>query len=254
MTLIDYFKAFHSLKGTLNLSAGSQAVYFSLLGEFNAARFPEQLKISTRELKALAGLKSTNAVIENRNVLKNKKLIDFQTKNGVTTYSLSTEHLLNTCRTLTEQSLNTFENPNIHARDKTEDVKTKDLSAPATARARAPVNYDIDKLVERWESSEAFGKIDMLIVAKLTALLKTYSVDEILSAMDKAILSNDNRRGINYNYFEAILKGGEKNARVGGQSRVNRPNVLNFAAQRTAINSGVLQAGKGRFDDDPEYN
>lgn len=240
MTLIDYFKAFHSLKGTLNLSAGSQAVYFSILGEFNAARFPEQLKISTRELKALAGLKSTNAVIENRNVLKNKKLIDFQTKNGVTTYSLSTEHLLNTCRTLTEQSLNTFENSNIHARDKTEDLKTKDTSATA-ARARAPVNYDIDKLVERWESSEAFGKIDMLIVAKLTALLKTYSVDEILSAMDKAILSNDNRRGINYNYFEAILKGGDKHAKT----RINRSNVLAFAANTS---------GKGRFDDDPEYN
>lgn len=95
-TLIDYFKAFHSMKETLKLPAGSQAMYFSILGEFNAARFPEQLSISTREIKALAGLKSTNAVFENRNVLKNKKLIDFQTQNGTTTYSLVTEHLLNT--------------------------------------------------------------------------------------------------------------------------------------------------------------
>ena len=98
-TLIDYFRAFHSLKEQLKLSAGSQAMYFSILGEFNAARFPSSLSISIRELKALAGLKSVSAAHECLNVLKNKKLIDLHNQNGIHSYSLLTEHLPNRSRT-----------------------------------------------------------------------------------------------------------------------------------------------------------
>lgn len=247
MTLIDYFKAFHSLKGTLNLSAGSQAVYFSILGEFNAARFPEQLKISTRELKALAGLKSTNAVIENRNVLKNKKLIDFQTKNGVTTYSLSTEHLLNTCRTLTEQSLNTFENSNIHARDKTEDFKTLDNQSVSQSRGRVcAFNWDVDaeeRLTALWLENCGAG-VTIELLSYLRFIVEKHGLtfaEELIREMAGALKGD--RMTLNYlrGCYKRKLEGGDKRAKT----RVNRSNVLAFAANST---------GKGRFDDDPEYN
>lgn len=245
MTFFDGWRALNTCLDAGDLTAPTQLVAYKLFAIFNERRFPESLPVSDRELLSRTNLKSTKTIFEARRQLKNAGIFDFTAEAGKTTRYKFGKQLINSSETVGKQLVNSSEtpapNPNIHARDKTEDLKTKDITTSATARTRAPVNYDIDRLVERWESSEAFGKIDMLIVAKLTALLKNYSVDEILTAMDKAILGNDNRRGINYNYFEAILKGGDKRAKT----RVNRSNVLAFAANST---------GKGRFDDDPEYN
>lgn len=232
MTFFDGWRALNTCLDAGDLTAPTQLVAYKLFAIFNERRFPESLPVSDRELLSRTNLKSTKTIFEARRQLKNAGIFDFTAEAGKTTRYKFGKQLINSSETVGKQLVNSLEtpapNPNIHARDKTEDVKTKDLSA-TTARARAPVNYDIDRLVERWESSEAFGKIDMLIVAKLTALLKTYSVDEILSAMDKAILSNDNRRGINYNYFEAILKGGDNHVQR------KRAKVVALDEQRYAV-------------------
>lgn len=232
MTFFDGWRALNTCLDAGDLTAPTQLVAYKLFAIFNERRFPESLPVSDRELLSRTNLKSTKTIFEARRQLKNAGIFDFTAEAGKTTRYKFGKQLINSSETVGKQLVNSLEtpeaNPNIHARDKTEDLKTKDTSATA-ARARAPVNYDIDKLVERWESSEAFGKIDMLIVAKLTALLKTYSVDEILSAMDKAILSNDNRRGINYNYFEAILKGGDNHVQR------KRAKVVALDEQRYAV-------------------
>lgn len=101
-TLIDYFNGFQQLKRIKRFSAGVQSTYFAILAEFNLRRFPAELELSTRDLKSLAGLKSVSSAHEARNILKNNKLVDFHTKNGISTYSLGTEHLPNTYRTPTE--------------------------------------------------------------------------------------------------------------------------------------------------------
>lgn len=102
-TLIDYFNAFNNLKRKKRFTAGVQSAYFSILAEFNLQRFPEELELSTRELQALAGLKSVSTAHEAKNVLKNSKLIDFETKRGTTIYRLLSEHILNETRTAREQ-------------------------------------------------------------------------------------------------------------------------------------------------------
>lgn len=91
-SLIDYFKGFHDLKQTLNLSASAQATYLSLLGEFNAARFPDQMSISDRQLQTLAGLKSVSTIHDAKRILKNCGLIDFSKGHNVTVYTLATDH------------------------------------------------------------------------------------------------------------------------------------------------------------------
>ena len=102
-TLIDYFNAFQNLKRKKRFTAGVQSAYFSILAEFNLQRFPEELELSTRELQALAGLKSVSTAHEAKNVLKNSKLVDFETKRGTTIYRLLSEHILNETRTAHER-------------------------------------------------------------------------------------------------------------------------------------------------------
>lgn len=222
-TLIDYFKAFHSLKETLRLSAGAQAVYFSILGELNAARFPEQLKISTRELKALAGLKSTNAVIENRNVLKNKKLIDFHTESGVTIYSLSTEHLLNTCRTLTEQSLNvegTGEtNSNIHAREDALEVDVKTIISQSERMSASAFNWNVEaeeRLTALWLENCGAG-VTFELLSYFRFIVEKHGVafcEELIREMAGGLKSD--RMTLNYlrGAYNFKLKGGKKSGEI----------------------------------------
>lgn len=246
MTLIDLFKEFHRNATQQEYPPSSRVLYMTLLGEFNSARWPDSLVLSTRDLTQLTGLPTTS-VHRAKQFLTSKGIIKCRPFKNKTAFSLPTEQSRNSNGTVTEQSRNTFENPNIHVRE--EDVKTLDVTAETATRARAPVNYDIDRLVDRWEKSEALCKLDMLIVAKLEVLLKSYTCDEILAAMDKAILSNDNHYGASYNFVETILKGGDTNVRVARQpARVRsdghgRRNVVDFA-------TGARQAGKGRFDDD----
>ena len=107
-TLIDHFNGFQTLKQGKRFSAGVQSTYFALLAEFNRQRFPAELSISTRDLKELAGLKSVATAHECRNVLKNNKLIEFETKTSITVYRLLTEHLPNVSRTSAERQPNTY--------------------------------------------------------------------------------------------------------------------------------------------------
>lgn len=92
-TLIDYFNGFQTLKQSKKFSAGAQSTYFAILAKFNSARFPATLPISTRDLQQLAGLKSVSTTHECRNVLKNHKLIDFETKRDTTVYQLLTTYI-----------------------------------------------------------------------------------------------------------------------------------------------------------------
>ena len=222
-TLIDYFKAFHSLKETLRLSAGAQAVYFSILGELNAARFPEQLKISTRELKALAGLKSTNAVIENRNVLKNKKLIDFHTESGVTIYSLSAEHLLNTNRTPAERgeektvnAEGTAEtNSNIHAREDALEVDVKTIISQSERMSASAFNWNVEaeeKLTALWLENCGAG-VTFELLSYFRFIVEKHGVafcEELIREMAGGLKSD--RMTLNYlrGAYNFKLKGGKK--------------------------------------------
>ena len=221
-TLIDYFKAFHSMKETLRLSAGSQAVYFSILGEFNRARFPEQLNISTRELKALAGLKSTNAVFENRNVLKNKKLIDFQTEGGITTYTLSSAHLLNTCRTpvdrLEERTQNAETNSNIRAR---EDVKTLDFKTISSLNPRTSAfeNWDCEnELVTLWLDNGG-ARVTAELLSYLQALTEKNGVEWTASLIREAASAFSGEYAMSLNYLRGCAERKQKGGKKRGENQ-----------------------------------
>lgn len=143
-TLIDYFNGFQSLKAKKKFSAGAQSTYFAILGKFNSAHYPATLSISTRDLKNDAGLKSVATAHECRNVLKNNKLIDFQSEKGTTVYRLLTEHLPNRSMGFAEQQPNANQTAegllNLPAHGEVEmiDRDDDDASARKVETAREP--------------------------------------------------------------------------------------------------------------------
>lgn len=219
-TLIDYFNNFVELKRRKKFSAGAQAAYFAILAEFNMAHYPEQLFLSTRDLQNLAGLKSVSTALECRNALKNVKLIDFKTQNGVTVYKLLepngnrtlTEHQPNSSRTATEQSRDKYNSPKEVTKE-TKNEKEKENISPTTtiARAGAHVNKenDLDKLVDYWEESR-FGRLSIELISKLEIYLKKYGYSEVKAAMDSAKESNGSPYGVSFKYFATILENRKK--------------------------------------------
>lgn len=264
MTFFDGWRALNTCLDAGDLTAPTQLVAYKLFAIFNERRFPESLPVSDRELLSRTNLKSTKTIFEARRQLKNAGIFDFTAEAGKTTRYKFGKQLINSSQTVGKQLVNSSEtpapNPNIHARDKTEDFKTLDNQSVSQSRGRVcAFNWDVDaeeRLTALWLENCGAG-VTIELLSYLRFIVEKHGLtfaEELIREMAGALKGD--RMTLNYlrGCYKRKLEGGEKNARVGGQSRVNRPNVLNFAAQRTAINSGVLQAGKGRFDDDPEYN
>ena len=231
--LIDFFNAFHSLKGQLKLSASSQAVYFSLLGEFNAARFPERISLSSRELKDLAGLKSVATAHECKNVLKNKNLIDFKTKGSVTWYELLTEHLSNGNRTPAKQvpnasrteadyssRSNSLPSPtegderrktsddDAHAREtgKVAAATGKDADAGAQAKPLSSPTFDANDIQAEWVKAFGYDLRGNYALELEQLASKDYARAQAAIART---LAQKEKQGINdeYHYFRAVYDG-----------------------------------------------
>ena len=82
-SLIDHFRTFHNLSKEYDLSAGARSVYFALLGEFNAAYWPEELRISDRQMQELSGVKSVATIHDARNLLKSLNAFELMRKRNL---------------------------------------------------------------------------------------------------------------------------------------------------------------------------
>lgn len=258
-TLIDLFKEFHRNATQQEYPPSSRVLYMTLLGEFNSARWPDSLVLSTRDLTQLTGLPTTS-VHRAKQFLTSKGIIKCRPFKNKTSFSL-TEQSRNSNGTVTEQSRNTFENPNIHARDKTQDVKTVDNQSVSQSRGRAcAFNWDVEteeRLTALWLENCGAG-VTFELLSYLRFIVEKHGVDfaeELIREMAGSLKGD--RMTLNFlrGAYNFKLKGGDRNVRVAQQSRNNRPNVLAFTAQRTAGDFGNASGGKGRFDDDePDYS
>ena len=245
-TYYDALKDFFKRNEARPLASSAQLVYLHLLQLNNCHGRSGLVTVSDGKLAELTQL-SRPTVTTAKRTLKSAGLIDFDggkcgARHG-TRYTLRIFLAGDLAGDLASG-----ENPNIRVREDL-DVKTLDVSAVSATRACAPVNYEIDRLIDRWEQSAALGKLDMLIVSKLNALLESYTCEEILAAMDKAILGNDNKHGVSYNYVESILKGGERNVRVARRPATSRATGTD---RRNVVELAQFARtdGKGAYDDD----
>lgn len=261
MTLIDLFKEFHRNAIQQEFPASARVLYYTLLGEFNSARWIDSLVLSTRDLTQLTGLPTTS-VHRAKQFLTSKGLIKCAPFKNKTQFSLCgtvAEQSRNSNGTVAEQSRNTFENPNIRVRDKTEDIKTTDIQSINPPRACAPVNWDCENELATLWLDNGGARVTAELLSYLQALTEKHGVEWTAQAIREAASAFSGDFAMSLNFLRGCVKrkleGGEKRVRVVGQSRVNRPNVLAFAGGRTASNSGdIPSSGKGRFDDDEPDN
>lgn len=258
MTLIDLFKEFHRNATQQEYPPSARVLYFTLLGEFNSERWPDSLVLSTRDLTQLTGLPTTS-VHRAKQFLTSKGIIKCRPFKNKTSFSL-TEQSRNSNGTVTEQSRNTFENPNIHVRE--EDVKTEDNQSVNRSRGRTcAFNWDVDaeeRLTALWLENCGAG-VTFELLSYLRFIVEKHGLtfaEDLIREMAGSLKGD--RMTLNYlrGAYNFKLKGGDKRVRVAQQSRNNRPNVLEFTAARTAGDFDNASGGKGRFDDDeePDYS
>lgn len=214
-TLIDHFNGFQSLKQGKRFSAGVQSTYFALLAEFNRQRFPAELSLSTRDLKELAGLKSVATAHECRNVLKNNKLIDFETRAGITVYRLLTDHLPKSNRMVAEHQPNgnrTLQAGfNVHACG---DLRPKTEENRSIAGTGARKIEDEEEIQEYWERDLHGTRLTVEHLSELDVLIRKYGREWLKSAMKEASEVNTNSFGLSFRFLRGVidrkLKGGKK--------------------------------------------
>ena len=159
MSFIDLYKGLHSELTQQGFPPSSRVLIYTLVGEFNSARWIDSLVFSERDLIQLTGLKKTT-LHEAKHFLTSRRFINCTPFKNTFAYSLGDElkELLNrpsgdhlpspdrpevyrlptSRRPVGDQKATTFENSNIHVREedvktedkKTEDKRERDKSAP----------------------------------------------------------------------------------------------------------------------------
>lgn len=251
-TLIDLFKEFHRNATQQEYPPSSRVLYYTLLGEFNSARWPDSLVLSTRDLTQLTGLPTTS-VHRAKQFLTSKGIIKCRPFKNKTAFSLPTEQSRNSNGTVVEQSRNSFENPNIHARE--EDVKTLDVQSVSQSGACAPVNWNCEieaHLTKLWVKNRGVP-VSFELLSYFKSLVDKHGLTFVEDVIREAAFGYDGDYNMSGKYLrgcvERKLKGSDTNVRVAGQyERMRtdghrRRNVVDFA-------TGARAAGKGRFDDD----
>lgn len=245
MTFFDGWRALNTCLDAGDLTAPTQLVAYKLFAIFNERRFPESLLVSDRELLSRTNLKSTKTIFEARRQLKNAGIFDFTAAPGKTTRYNFGKQLINSSETVGKQLVNSSEtvaaNPNIRVRDKTEDIKTKDLQSINPPRACAPVNWDCENELATLWLDNGGARVTAELLSYLQALTEKHGVEWTASAIREAASAFSGDFAMSLNFLRGCVKrkleGGDKRAKT----RVNRSNVLAFAAN---------SSGKGRFDDD----
>lgn len=216
-TLEDYFNAFQTLKQSKRFSAGAQSVYYAILAKFDSAHYPNTLSISLRDLKELAGLKSVASAHTCKNVLKNNRLIDFETKKGITVYRLLTEHFLDKKNPEDRQTPNDNRtavgllNLPVRARDS---ISTLSLEERAQQRETTHIAgarlTEVEELLRLWRESGG-ACLNVSLAAELESLLATHALDNIKVALKRAVrATNDTRYGISFDFLLLKLAEVEK--------------------------------------------
>ena len=151
MTLIDHYNWFQGLSRRENLSANARSLYFAILGEFNEARYPAELKLSNEYLQHLSGINSSASFNSARNALLNAGAIQSQKRvyklTGSNLGNGSNRFFLNpfeqkSFESKTEIGRKSFENSlgllNIK-KNKDVEKEEKETAPPTTARAHEAV-------------------------------------------------------------------------------------------------------------------
>lgn len=273
MGFIDLFKDFHREAIRQEFPTSARVLYDILLYEFNGRYWTEEIGFSERDLSVLTGLSAATVhravkFLSDRNFIKTRRA-----KHG-TSFKLLGENVPEEMKqsrssneAVVKQERSSCEaveaNPNIRVRDKTEDIKTTDLQSINPPRACAPVNWDCENELATLWLDNGGARVTAELLSYLQALTEKHGFDWTAQAIREAAGAFSGDFAMSLNFLRGCVKrkleGGEKRAKT----RVNRSNVLSFAASSNGKGrfddappdtDWFATSGKGRFDDDPDYN
>lgn len=215
MEFFDGWKTLNARFDKGDLTALTQLVGYKLFVIFDEQRFPESLPISDRELMSRTGIQSGQTIVEARRRLKNAGLIDFDTRKGkITRYRLTLD------RSSTDQAV-IKQSPSSNQAVGEIPINTRaprytPILKEEEAHTRGSYGGDgltveetvaLDALVDEWQDSPVFCKLDVKLVSQLAALLKEHGAAAMRTAMEAA--RRTQKSGVNLAYFTRALKGGD---------------------------------------------
>lgn len=253
-SLAEYFQAFHKYAVENDLSASSRALYYTILGEFNA-RFwrSDKLSISVRDMQVLGGFQSSSVVDRAKTVLGTENIVKIQKlKNRRTQYELVEpqfwlrnkgksleEQARDSCNTPAEQLrggrlvsytcaggqdlktvrqediLTTTTTTRAHTREGGEGTGETANSTPEIKVAQEEKVKVSDNVRRRWIQA-TYANPTELDEEGLAAFEKEFGSDKVFFAIGKA---NYYKKGdkINLSNVETVLKGKDKPQKPKGE-------------------------------------
>ena len=248
MGLIELFKGFHSRAVEQEFPPSARVLYLTLLGEFNAAYWKDELAFTESELSGLTGLRKTT-VHEAKEFLASRHFIKTWKKKRVTIFKLlgdqvPTSERPSSDRQPTDERPKSDQTPtDAHLLTRAKDVKDvsniqdikTEITDTATAHARGFLSVNSAEVQNAWRQcagenltgGAAYGLIE---------LENVYGTQAVVDAIFEADRANTRER-ISFNFVKKVLE----NMVSGKEAKPN--------ARRTTRNSVRYQFGA---DEAPE--
>lgn len=207
------------LNELVKLPHAAQIIYLQLLNR--AAQ--GTVTVSDRDLATSCRL-NAQSITDGKRALKNAEFVDFKTERGKpTTYQLTPVQFR------VQGAVHSDPNTNIsiglppppppppaYAR-RLDELERRIAALEAKSAPSAPVqsapSEELDRVIAEWERRPTFAPLDFPAISKFENLLKEYTADELIEAMNEASLGNAASEansgrfsGVAYNFFESVLK------------------------------------------------
>ena len=228
MGFIDLFKGFHCEAIQQEFTPSARVLYDTLLFKFNEEYWVDSLAFSERDLIQLTGLKKTT-LHEAKHFLTSKHIIKCTPFKKKTAYSLDGELKkiqATSSRPVGDQS---GAAPYIRVREdvKTEDIKTKKNNNSAGACE------NLDEVLDYWE--ELCGsRLTFEHQSQLSVWVNQKGVEWVKEVMQTAADSNNNPRGISFNYLKAIVQN-----KLNAQPSAQKPAKTSVADMLKALDEQI---------------
>lgn len=164
MSFIDLYNGLHSEVTQQGFPPSARVLIYTLVGEFNSARWADSLVFSERDLICLTGLKKTT-LHEAKHFLTSRRVITCKPFKNTFTYSLGDDLKSLLSRPVGDQKPTiyrpvgdhlptAFENSNIRARVEVEDIKTKEKERAGACEKIPEWDSDIEeRLTKLWREN-----------------------------------------------------------------------------------------------------
>lgn len=207
----EYWKHFHAVSESHNLSSFARLIYYRLLEEFNKKHWElTEIQLTDRDVQRMTNIRSLKSIVDAKSELNRVNLMRITNrKNKPTIYELLSPTNRNKHEISTKQARNKHEISTAFIKytlntGKEEDKRRED----GGTRTRETAATDSDKycsaaLKNAWIMHSGMNPNDGICM-KLGALEQTYGTERVKAAIEEANARNQ-AGTINFNFVQSVL-------------------------------------------------